>query len=191
MKSIGRKLVITGGCLVLLLAWRPGLACARSPVSVTPAAHRAQAVKPSGIRHWKRVEDLVFAMTNRARQEHGVPPLLRDAELRRVARAFSDEMLVRKFFSHTTPDGEPFYRRIRSQYPHWARPLGENIWEAYGYEHNSPQRIAKLIMSDWMSSPGHWANILDPEYTHMGVGVSVRGHLIKVTQEFVGKCKGS
>ena len=154
-----------------------------------PTPHLVQPVPPPGVKHLKKVEDLVFAMTNRLRRIRGVAPLIRDTELRKVARAFSDDMLVRRFFGHTTPDGVPFYRRIRSHYPHWVRAVGENIWESFGYTHNSPQTLAKLIMADWMSSPGHRANLLDPDYTNMGVGVSARQHMIKVTQEFVGRFK--
>jgi uncharacterized protein YkwD len=189
MNSIRRKHIGLAGFLALLLVLCPQASPTFNGASSAAAAHRPPRAKTSGIRHWKKVEDLVFAMTNQARKAHGVPPVAREAKLRKIARAGSDDMLVRKFFSHTTPDGEPFDRRIKSQYPLWVRTLGENIWEAYGYEHNSPQRIAQLIMSDWMSSPGHRKNILDPDYTDMGVGVSVRGHLIKVTQEFVGKCR--
>ena len=57
-----------------------------------------------------KVEDLVFEMTNQARRAKGLPPFIQDAELTQVARAFSDDMLVRRFFDHTTPDGVSFDR---------------------------------------------------------------------------------
>jgi uncharacterized protein YkwD len=104
-----------------------------------------------------------------------------------LARAFSDDMLVRRFFSHTTPDGVPFARRIRSNYPYQVRTLGENIWESFGYAHHNPQTLARLIMADLLKSPGHRANLLDPDFTNMGVGVSARWDTIKATQEFVGR----
>ena len=51
------------------------------------------------------------------------------------------------------------------------------------------QQVAKEIVDDWMSSPGHRENILDPRFTHLGVGVSARNHTIRATQEFVGRSK--
>ena len=192
MKSIGLKLILVAGFLTAaLLGFCPQAPARLDREYSPPTAHQSQPVlPPPGVKHLKEVENLVFAMTNQIRQAHGLAPLSRDAELWNAARAFSDDMLVRQFFDHTTPDGVPFYRRIRNHYPHWVRTLGENIWESYGYEHNAPKTLAKLIVADWMSSPGHRGNMLDPDYTHLGVGVSARHHLIKVTQEFVGKFGG-
>jgi uncharacterized protein YkwD len=190
MKSFGAKLIMTTGLLMTVLTAFCPPALARTIRGLTPPApHFAQPVPPPGVKYLKRVENLVFAMTNQLRRIRGVAPLIRDAELRKVARAFSDDMLVRQFFGHTTPDGVPFYRRIRSHYPHRVRAVGENIWESFGYAQNRPQTLAKLIMADWMSSPGHRANLLDPDYTHLGIGVSARQHQIKATQEFVGRFK--
>ena len=136
------------------------------------------------------MEDLVFELTNQARQAKGVAPLIRDEELRQVARAFSNDMLVRRFFDHTTPDGVDFAARITDQYPHRVFLVGENIWYASGYSPANPQRLAQEIMADWMGSPGHRENLLSPRFTHLGVGVSARQHTIKATQEFVGKSEG-
>jgi uncharacterized protein YkwD len=98
-------------------------------------------------------------------------------------------MLVRRFFDHTTPDGVTFDERISDRYPHWIYLVGENIWSASGYNPGNAQKLAKEIVDDWMSSPGHRENLLDPAFTHLGVGVSARHHTIRATQEFVGKSK--
>jgi uncharacterized protein YkwD len=191
MKSIWQKFFIAASLVAIMVAFCPKAAPRQNQVDPLPAAQEPQPVlPPPGVKYLPKVEDLVIKMTNQARRARGLAPLSPDAELRRAARTFSDDMLVRRFFDHTTPDGVPFYRRIRSHYPHWVRTLGENIWEAYGYEHDSPQRLAQLILADWMGSPGHRDNILDPDYTHLGVGVSARHDTIKVTQEFVGKFQG-
>jgi uncharacterized protein YkwD len=67
--------------------------------------------------------------------------------------------------------------------------MGENIWYASGYNLAKIQQVANEIVDDWMSSPGHRENILDPRFTHLGVGVSARNHTIRATQEFVGRPK--
>jgi uncharacterized protein YkwD len=190
MKSFGAKIILATVLLAAVLMALGPPAAARPIRGVTsPAPRLAQPVPPPGVKYLTKVEDLVFAKTNRLRRIKGVAPLIRDAKLRQIARAFSNDMLVRRFFSHTTPAGLPSYKRIRSHYPHRVRAVGENIWESSGYAQSSPQTLANLIMADWMNSPAHRANLLDPDYTNMGVGVSARQQVIKVTQEFVGRPK--
>ncbi len=144
---------------------------------------------PPGVKYLEKVEDLVLEMTNRARRAKGLAPLSKDEELTKVARAYSDDMLVRRFFDHSTPDGIDFDERIANQYPHRVSLVGENIWMACGYGTGNPQKLAKEIVNDWMSSPGHRDNLLCPDFTHLGVGVSARQHTIRATQEFVGRFK--
>jgi uncharacterized protein YkwD len=144
---------------------------------------------PQGVKYLEKVEDLVFEMTNQHRRAKGVAPLNQDAELRNVARAYSNDMMVRRFFGHTTPDGVSFQERISAHYPNWVSFMGENIWSAWGYKTSNPQKLAKEIVADWLSSPGHRANMLDPDFTHLGVGVSARNGTILATQEFVGRFK--
>ncbi len=155
-----------------------------------PAVQKPAAVlPPPGVKHMPEVENLVFELTNRVRRAKGLPPLVKDEELTQVARAYSDDMLVRRFFDHTTPDGVSFDERISGRYPYRVRTLGENIWTALGYNPVNRHRVAQEIVDDWMSSPGHRANILDPDFTHLGVGVSARHRTVLATQEFVGRFK--
>jgi uncharacterized protein YkwD len=149
----------------------------------------ATVLPPPGVKHLPKLEDLVFELTNQARQAKGLPPFIKDVELTQVARAFSDDMLVRRFFDHTTPDGVTFDERLEERYPHRVRIMGENIWYASGYNIGKIQKVAKEIVDDWMSSPGHRDNILDPRFTHLGVGVSARHNSVRATQEFVGRSK--
>jgi len=144
---------------------------------------------PPGVKYLEKVEDLVFEMTNQHRRAKGIAPLSQDAELRDVARAYSNDMLMRRFFDHTTPDGVSFHERISSNYHHWVRSIGENIWSAWGYKTSNALSLAKEIVDDWLSSPGHRAILLDPDFTHLGVGVSARDGTILATQEFVGRSK--
>ena len=148
-----------------------------------------QVAPPPGITYLAQVEDLVFKMTNQVGVAKGLAPLARDAELVNAARSFSNDMLVRRFFDHDTPDGLTFEKRLAGQYRHWVSSLGENIWSGSGYHPGRTQEIAQDIVSDLMNSPGHRENILDPNYTHLGVGVSAKHHTIRATQEFVGRFK--
>lgn len=148
------------------------------------------ATPPAGVKYLEKVEDMVIELTNRTRRAHGLAPLSKDDELTGVARAYSDDMLVRRFFDHTDPDGVTFDERISDQYPQRFWYVGENLWYAAGYNPAQTRQLAQEIVADWMNSPGHRANLLDPDFTHLGVGISFRNHTIRATQEFVGKPKG-
>jgi uncharacterized protein YkwD len=190
MKSIWVKLIAV--CLLAgALATFGPLMMPRVNQAFAPAlVDKPESVlPPPGVKRLAKVEDLVFDLTNQIRRAKGLAPLIKDHELRDVARAFSDDMLVRRFFDHTTPDELSFDERISHQYPHWVRFIGENIWSAWGCEPGNAQTLAQEIVHDWMISPTHRANVLDPDFTHLGVGVSVRRQAIRATQEFVGRSK--
>jgi uncharacterized protein YkwD len=190
MKSRVGKLLILALLLAAAITFYPRV---KPLVEQTFFARQVRQVKPvappPGITYLARVEDLVFEMTNQARAARGLAPLARDAELDNAARSFSNDMLVHHFFEHDTPGGPTFEKRLANQYRHWVSSMGENIWSGSGYNPRKTQEIARDIMSDLMKSPGHRENILDPNYTHLGVGVSATHHTIRATQEFVGRIK--
>jgi len=71
-------------------------------------------------------------------------------------------MASRDYFSHDTPEGVTFDQRIKKA--GYATPGGENIAKG--------QRTAQQVMTDWMNSAGHKANILNCKFTVIGVGVN-------------------
>ncbi len=82
-------------------------------------------------------------------------------------------MDVNGYFSHTSPTyGSPF--DMMRSYGVTYRYAGENI--------ASGQRTAAQVMNDWMNSSGHRANILNQNFTKIGVGY-VNG---KWVQMFIG-----
>ena len=103
------------------------------------------------------------------RQNAGLNPLVVCTRLANSALAHTNRMLEGQFFSHSDPGtGTASGDRIRStgyldSSNGWG--YGENI--AMGY--SSPN----ATMVGWMNSPGHRANILNPSFTHLGVGVNI------------------
>lgn len=82
-------------------------------------------------------------------------------------------MAERGYFGHTTPEGVTFRERILTA--GFSNPgTGENI--ARG------QSDARQVMASWMASEGHRANILNCEFSRVGVGVDVDG--MYWTQDF-------
>ena len=117
----------------------------------------------------------VVRLVNQARSRNGLPPLTENWELSRVARYKSQDMKDRGYFSHNSPTyGTPF-QMIRA-FGLTYRYAGENI--AMGYA--SPQ----AVVEGWMNSGGHRANILNVNYTQIGVGYEPRGNYW--TQMFLG-----
>ncbi|MFF7522880.1 CAP domain-containing protein [Streptomyces pseudovenezuelae] len=113
-----------------------------------------------------RTADEVVVLTNRERARAGLPPLAVDPLLARAAQAYSTDMAVRAFYSHTSPEGtQPWDRAAAAGST--RRSIGENI--ACG------QRSAAEVVEGWMNSPGHRANILKPDFTHIGIGFAGGG----------------
>ncbi|MGW5443481.1 CAP domain-containing protein [Streptomyces asiaticus] len=108
-----------------------------------------------------RLASEVIALTNAERAAARLAPLAPDPRLTAAAQAHSDDMVARDFYSHTGPEGhQPWDRARAAGATH--RGIGENI--ACG------QRSPGEVVRGWMNSPGHRANILKPDFTHIGVG---------------------
>ncbi|MPW27132.1 SafA/ExsA family spore coat assembly protein [Alkalibaculum sp. M08DMB] len=122
-------------------------------------------------------EKQVIELTNQERVKNGLKPLEYNWELCRVARYKSQDMLDKKYFSHTSPTyGSPF-DMIRS-FGISYRSAGENIAKG--------QKTAQAVVTGWMNSPGHRANILNAGYTQIGVGYAGDGSP-HWTQMFISK----
>lgn len=147
------------------------------------------------IAHMGDVEGLILTMTNDIRQQHGLSRLRREPAMQSIARGHSDDMIIRHFFAHINPDKHNIGDRVVLQHRRLIGDSGENIWR-YGsileidgrrepaYIQLPPQQIAEKAISSWMDSPGHRENILRPQFTHLGVGVSMVKGEITATQNF-------
>lgn len=128
------------------------------------------------------VEQRILEYTNSERQSHGLAPLVLDGSLTEAARAHSEEMARLEYFSHESPTpGHEKLRQRTSAAGCRAREVGENI--AY-YDGYSPDQVAQQVVTDWMNSPGHRANILRPSFRAIGIGVASNGRKILATQDF-------
>ncbi|WDF44239.1 CAP domain-containing protein [Streptomyces sp. T12] len=108
----------------------------------------------------------VVELTNRERAGAGLRPLSVDPVLTTAAQAYSADMAARAFYSHTSPEGgQPWDRAAAAGST--RRSIGENI--ACG------QRSPAEVVEGWMNSPGHRANILKRDFTHLGIGFAGGG----------------
>ncbi|MFT8315497.1 MAG: CAP domain-containing protein [Clostridium sp.] len=105
----------------------------------------------------------VIRLVNVERSKNGLAPLKANAELSKVAATKAQDMIDKNYFSHTSPTyGSPFDMMKKFGINYTA--AGENI--AYG------QKTPADVMNSWMNSPGHRANILNSNFTEIGVGVA-------------------
>jgi uncharacterized protein YkwD len=106
-------------------------------------------------------EAQVLSLVNDERAQAGCRPLDADPALADLAGDYSDEMAREGFFSHTTPDGlSP-----------WDRAEAAGVSGLGGENIARGQQDARAVMDAWMHSPGHRANILNCDFTELGVGV--------------------
>ena len=121
-------------------------------------------------------EQAMLTLVNRERTSRGLQPLALEISVRAVARAHSLDMFVRGYFSHNNPDGEDPCDRLTRGGVEW-RVCGENLALAPDVE---------LAHQGLMNSPGHRANILDPRFNKIGIGVMDGGNRGKMfTQNFI------
>ena len=112
-------------------------------------------------------EQEVIRLVNEIRVQNGLKPLTYDWELSRVARFKSQDMKDNRYFAHNSPVyGTPF-QMIRN-FGISFRSAGENIAKGYA----TPQ----AVVNSWMNSSGHRANILNANYTKIGVGYVPAGN---------------
>lgn len=147
------------------------------------------------------IEEKVFDFTNDERSALGRAPLKYDSELSDISRKHSEDMAENNYFSHTNQQGlAPTDRAINAGYPirkylssNWySEGIGENIFlmpygnvQKVGYvgKYDS-EKISKAVINGWMNSMGHRMNILDEDYSNLGVGVAFDGNSYYVTQNF-------
>lgn len=121
-------------------------------------------------------EKQVVTLVNEERAKNGLGALKIDTALSKMARVKSNDMATHQYFDHTSPTyGSPF--DMMKQFGISYQYAGENI--AMG------QQTPQEVMNAWMNSEGHRANILNKNFTHIGVGYVENGHYW--TQEFIGK----
>jgi uncharacterized protein YkwD len=106
-------------------------------------------------------ESQVIALINNERANVGVGSLSGQGQLGSAARSRSKDMACNGFFSHTGSDGSSPSARISREGYGWSA-VAENIAAGYG--------DPASVVAGWMGSQGHKDNILNPNYTEIGIG---------------------
>ena len=151
----GRTLLVLVAALALLVG------AATAPVAVgQPKSGNAITRVPS-------LEETLLQQVNAVRQANGLSALSRSVALTRAAAYHSHSMATFGFFTHESRNGAAFSTRIQRFYQPRARGwvVGENLAVATGTV--SPE----TIVSSWMASPSHRANLLRALYRDAGIAI--------------------
>ncbi|MDB5252797.1 MAG: hypothetical protein JWP27_1966 [Flaviaesturariibacter sp.] len=121
------------------------------------------------------LEARMLELVNEERQKEGLKPVVADPALTRVARAHSQDMFARGYFSHYTPEKKDPFDRMRAAGVSF-QVAGENL--ALG-------QTLPICHRGLMNSPGHRANILQPSFGRLGIGILDGGiYGLMISQEF-------
>lgn len=159
----------------------PSLLPDESPTPTHSAVPGADASAPTA------AEAEMLRLVNQARAEggaeaRGARPLLWDAGAAQVARAHCHDMIRRGFFDHVNPDGAGPADRLREAgVPFTA--CGENL-----ALHPSVPGAHAAFMDEPPNEQNHRGNILQPAFTHVGIGV-VGGQdgMLFIAEEFLAR----
>ncbi len=121
-------------------------------------------------------ERQIFDTCNSARVRHGLSPLTWSEQATASSKKHSTDMANNNYFSHTSLSGTTPGDRLKAEGISW-RGCGENI--IAGYEDGISAN------NGWLNSSGHRSNMLNPNFTHLGVGGATGGSYgIYFTQNF-------
>jgi uncharacterized protein YkwD len=136
----------------------------------------------------------VVRLVNAERQKAGLKPLSVDSRLQIAAQAHASDMAQRNFYAHNSPEGKtPRHRFTTAGLPGniaWGENIAAGVADpgagdrmmavpsACGWDERMGPWVEEYYASPegamtlWIASPGHRANILNPGFTHIGVGYS-------------------
>jgi len=138
------------------------------------------------------LEAAILSETNERRAEYGLKPLSYSEAAENVAKAKTKEMFVKDYFAHTSP----YTGDLKTQFSKWgsiklgtnATIIGENIMYLNNY--NKKEVTAEFLVDQWMNSEKHRENILNSNYTEIGIAVYYGDDMrCYAAQEFVTPIK--
>jgi uncharacterized protein YkwD len=103
----------------------------------------------------------MLAAVNALRRDAGLAPVELCSNLTSAAQDYATAMATQDHYGHQGLDGSQPWDRMSSHGYVW-RGAGENNAGGFG--------SVSEVMAGWRASPGHYANIVNPSFTHLGVG---------------------
>gem|GEM_PF-2038329 len=149
--------------------WNPTMPLPNRPITATELlAWNAQYCEQGRVTDFERE---ILYLTNIERAANDLPPLVLNYALSRAARFKSQETLDLNYFGHVSPVYGAF-QNIPLLFVNEYQALGENLFALSNWQ--IADITAELIVQGWMGSDGHRANILNPNFSELGIGVDFR-----------------
>lgn len=164
-------------CAALCSLVLPGCFSAAPEPAALAGSGDAEAGKCMSAADAEQMADQVLQLVNMERAEAGLPPVVYNETLAKIAGDYACRMIEGDFFTHADPDSGygPLERAFSKGYRFVA--VGENL--------AASQRTAADVVRVWMESESHRANILNPRWEETGIGVRIGGkYEIYWVQEF-------
>lgn len=165
-----RQTLLPGVAFLLLTGCEPGGMFSLSPAAPTasapnntPASYPVFSQPGDAPANAEALIDSVVDAVNAERLKAGLPALTLNDNLSKVADEYAQRLIMGDFFAHVDPFNGSTVARRASQRGYLFFKVGENL--AAG------QREVAAAMKDWMDSPTHRANILDPDFTEIGIAI--------------------
>src|SRR5262249_33273772 len=129
----------------------------------TAAAQQVSGAGATSTQATAAIAKEIIRLTNQERQNAGLKPLVEDAKLTRAAQDYAALMASLQQVGHDV-GGHSFAQRVTDAGILGPSGAAENV--------NNYSPTAEDSVRYWMSSEGHRANILNPNFTQIGVGVA-------------------
>jgi uncharacterized protein YkwD len=108
-------------------------------------------------------ESAIITQTNAIRAEAGLPALTFEARLARSAAAKANDMATKGYFDHGNPDGYRMSYWINNT-GYTYTLAGENLAKGFS--------SVTRLMNAWVASPSHYKNLVEPQFTDIGIGMA-------------------
>jgi uncharacterized protein YkwD len=178
--SMATGLLALGLVTVLSNRGDKGNTSASPSKSTAPASTPSNSAEPSSSSQSSNRlsvdEQRAFDLVNADRKANKLPPLKLNLAVSAVAQRHAQDEISRNFFAHNNPDGQSPFDRMRIA----------GISYSYAGENLAINQNVTAAEQAFMNSPGHRANILNANYTEVGIGVrySPQGS-VYVVQNFI------
>lgn len=118
----------------------------------------------AGLTDLEAVRQEMLERVNTVRRGIGLKPVALDPRLTAAAQAHAQDMLARSYYNHVSPEGRTARQRVQAA-GYIADVTAENI--AAG------QTSVEDALGAWLHSSDHRRNLLDPRFTHLGIGMAL------------------
>lgn len=154
---------------------KPEAQSSQAPAPATPPANLGVSAPslPNDGEYLRDVESEVIDLINQERARLGLNELTYDPNLRSSARIRSAEMYINDYFAHKRPNGDDWSTVLKVDVPVWKAGIkaAENIAALKTQVNYAYIESGDYWYTEWENSSSHYAAMIDPRYTHVGVGV--------------------